>query len=269
MKYYQHHIGDYIKDTAHLTVLEDGIYRRLIDLYYSRDGEIPEDVKQVARLIGARTEIEVQTTSNILNEFFKNKSGKWTHIRCDKEIAKSKAFITDGKKGAEKRWGNRATRQEKNSPPMPTLMLTNNHKPITNINTGESAPPVLEEKPEEKKEESAPNFTDVRDQLAKGMTFKATRGISRPWQEEAFRYAKELEIVLDNSQKGRWLKFFKEAHETQQQLKPKLQIAYSYLSDLPAFKRCTSEQKIRFFFDVTYKGPELYKNNFTNSQIYQ
>lgn len=254
MKYYQHHIGDYIKDTAHLTVLEDGIYRRLIDLYYSRDGEIPEDVKQISRLIGARTRKDVETTSKILQEFFKNKSGKWTHIRCDKEIAKSKAFIKDGKRGAKIRWGNRAPRQEKNSPPTQTPMLTNNHKPITNIYIGKNETQKTAS-PIEKKEEEKPNFTDVRDKIAEGMSFKTTRGITKPWQEEAFRYATELGMELDDAQKGRWIKLFKETHTLRPYMRKNLQIAYSFLSDLSSFRALDTESKMRYFFNIFYKGP--------------
>ena len=53
MNYYKRHIGDYMKDASHLSLLEHGVYMRLIDVYYTRESSIPED--QAARLIGART----------------------------------------------------------------------------------------------------------------------------------------------------------------------------------------------------------------------
>jgi uncharacterized protein YdaU (DUF1376 family) len=37
MHHYQHHIGDYRRDTMHLTLLEHGVYRQLIDLYYLQE----------------------------------------------------------------------------------------------------------------------------------------------------------------------------------------------------------------------------------------
>jgi Protein of unknown function (DUF1376) len=48
MYYYQHHIGDYRKDTSHLSLIEHGIYRQLLDLYYIT--EKPLDKKSI-RLI--------------------------------------------------------------------------------------------------------------------------------------------------------------------------------------------------------------------------
>ena len=41
MNYYERHIGDYLKDTAHLSLLEHGVYSRLLDVYYTRESPIP------------------------------------------------------------------------------------------------------------------------------------------------------------------------------------------------------------------------------------
>lgn len=85
MNYYERHIGDYIKKTAHLSLLEHGIYTRLLDVYYDRETGIPDD--KVARLVGARTEPETQALQVVLQEFFELHDGMWTNRRCDEEIA--------------------------------------------------------------------------------------------------------------------------------------------------------------------------------------
>ena len=54
MNYYERHIGDYLKDTAHLSLLEHGIYGRLLDIYYTREEPIQE--AQVMRLVWARSD---------------------------------------------------------------------------------------------------------------------------------------------------------------------------------------------------------------------
>lgn len=85
MNYYERHIGDYIKKTAHLSLLEHGIYTRLLDVYYDREAPLPQD--KVARLIGARTEPETEALQVVLQEFFELQDGAWVNRRCDEEIA--------------------------------------------------------------------------------------------------------------------------------------------------------------------------------------
>lgn len=41
MNFYEHHLGDYMRDTAHLSMIEDAAYRRLLDAYYIREAPLP------------------------------------------------------------------------------------------------------------------------------------------------------------------------------------------------------------------------------------
>ena len=90
MNYYKRHIGDYLKDTAHLSLLEHGIYTRLLDVYYTRESAIPDD--QAARLVGARTKEELAALRAVLCEFFtQTDDGAWMQWRCEREITASSA----------------------------------------------------------------------------------------------------------------------------------------------------------------------------------
>ena len=42
MNYYQRHIGDYARDTGHLSLLEHGVYMVLLDYHYASEAGIPE-----------------------------------------------------------------------------------------------------------------------------------------------------------------------------------------------------------------------------------
>lgn len=86
MNYYQHHIGDYRRDTAHLSLLEHGVYRQLLDMYYLSEAKIPAETEVVYRRLCARTEDEKKAVDTVLSEFFKLENG-WIQTRCDKEIA--------------------------------------------------------------------------------------------------------------------------------------------------------------------------------------
>lgn len=124
MNFYPFHIGDYISHTSHLTDEEDLAYRRMIDLYYMTEAPFPNDASWIARRV--RTNTSIVTT--LLNEFFELESDDlWHSSRADKEIAKYLFLSESGKKGAEKRWGNRdvkATNSHPNSHPIATPIAT-------------------------------------------------------------------------------------------------------------------------------------------------
>jgi uncharacterized protein YdaU (DUF1376 family) len=138
MHYYQHHIGDYRKDTSHLSLLEHGIYRQLLDLYYL--SEKPLDANAL-RLICARTEEEQAITLQLLDEFFTKKGNKYYHSRCDAEIIAYHGKKIKAKASAEIRWNKNSKLQDANALPTDSERnanhkpLTINHKPLTNINT--------------------------------------------------------------------------------------------------------------------------------------
>ncbi|NHC63193.1 YdaU family protein [Paenalcaligenes suwonensis] len=86
MNHYSHHIGDYLKDTAHLSMIEDGAYRRLLDLYYQHEQPLPAEKRQVYRLARASTAAEKKAIDTILEEFFQKTIDGHRHSRCDEEI---------------------------------------------------------------------------------------------------------------------------------------------------------------------------------------
>lgn len=90
MNHYPHHIGDYLKDTAHLDPLEDGIYRRMLDLYYTQEGPLDANLAALCRRLRLDSRKHGEVVQQLLSEFFQvNEAGThWHHKRCDKEIAK-------------------------------------------------------------------------------------------------------------------------------------------------------------------------------------
>jgi uncharacterized protein YdaU (DUF1376 family) len=99
--YFQHHVGDYRRDTGHLTLLEHGIYRQLIDLYYIT--EKPLDASAM-RLVCVRTADEEQAYKRVLADFFHERKGKYFHKRCDFEISKYKDKSSKATDSAKTRW---------------------------------------------------------------------------------------------------------------------------------------------------------------------
>jgi uncharacterized protein YdaU (DUF1376 family) len=86
MNYYPFHLGDYASHTGHLEPMEDLAYRRMLDAYYLREGQLPKDVTEIARLVRLRD--DAATIRDVLNEFFEQTPEGWRHVRCDEEILK-------------------------------------------------------------------------------------------------------------------------------------------------------------------------------------
>lgn len=99
MNFYSFHIGDYLSATAHLSILEHGAYRRLLDVYYVAEFQLPGDVRQVYRLIGARAKEEKEAVDVILEEFFEKTEIGYRHGRCEHEISVCNKNRTNGKRG--------------------------------------------------------------------------------------------------------------------------------------------------------------------------
>lgn len=84
--YFEHHLGDYLKDAGHLSLLEEGVYRRLLDQYYIREQPLPEDMKALYKLVRAATRAERKAVEYVLEQFFKLQDDGYHQGRADREI---------------------------------------------------------------------------------------------------------------------------------------------------------------------------------------
>lgn len=101
MHHYPHHIGDYRAHTAHLTMTEDGCYRRLLDLSYMTEKPLPCDVAAVQRLAGARDKTERAAVETVLREFFTLQEDGWHQSRVDHEVAGYQARADQARKNGK------------------------------------------------------------------------------------------------------------------------------------------------------------------------
>ncbi len=87
MHYYKFSIGDYRRDAAHLSLIEHGAYRQLLDQYYLDEAPLPLDADALCRRLSARTQEERAAVAVVLAEFFTRTEQGYIHQRCDEEIA--------------------------------------------------------------------------------------------------------------------------------------------------------------------------------------
>lgn len=90
------------KRVSMMTLQEEGAYRRALD-YCWLHGDLPADVKALAKLIGKNCPVRV---AQVVRSMFLVEGGALRHDRLDAERAKQKEFGAKQKKNAEKRWGN-------------------------------------------------------------------------------------------------------------------------------------------------------------------
>ena len=146
MNYYSHNIGDYAQATMHLSLIEDAVYSRLLRRYYAEETPLVDDLAQLCRWVGARTEEEREAVEVVLKEFFELRDGYWHNNRADREIEAYQAKSTKAAQSAAKRWQpkkepeSKHQQSEGNATAMPTHSegnanqepITNNQEPITN-----------------------------------------------------------------------------------------------------------------------------------------
>jgi len=129
MHYYKFNIADYRKDTGHLSTIEHGIYRQLIDWYYLDEQPIPEETQVVIRRLRLGSD-EVNFLQNVLSDFFVLGKTGYTHKRIEVEI---KDYSEQAEKNKNNgKLGGRPKKTHSVISGLPDESQNNpNHKPLT------------------------------------------------------------------------------------------------------------------------------------------
>jgi uncharacterized protein YdaU (DUF1376 family) len=205
VNYYKRHLGDYARDTGHLTTLEHGIYTLLLDFYYSSERPIPRD--KAFRIAKANPE----ETQMVLTEFFKLTDLGWIHSRADREIAASREKTERnrevGKLGGRRKVTQTVTQEEPKR--LANGTQATSHKPlaITKEKKGPaSADPSLFEGVSD---QVVKDFTAMRKAKGAPITQTAMKGIRREADLAGLTLENALTITLERgwrSFKAEWVK---------------------------------------------------------------
>ena len=145
MHYYKFNIADYRKDTGHLSTIEHGIYRQLIDWYYLDEQPIPEETQMVIRRLRLGSD-EVMFLQNVLSDFFVLGKQGYEHKRIKVEIQDYQEQVEKNKNNGK--LGGRPKKTQSVISGLPDESqnnpnhkpLTTNHKPIKEKATGVAPP---------------------------------------------------------------------------------------------------------------------------------
>ena len=129
MHYYKFNIADYRKDTGHLSTIEHGIYRQLIDWYYLDEQPIPNETQVVIRRLRLGSD-DFKFLENVLSDFFVLEKTGYKHKRIEVEI---KDYHEQAEKNKNNgKLGGRPKKTQSVISGLPDESQNNpNHKPLT------------------------------------------------------------------------------------------------------------------------------------------
>lgn len=174
MNYYSHNIGDYAQATMHLSLVEDAVYSRLLRRYYAEEAPLIDDMTQLCRWVGARSEEDRDAVEAVVKEFFYLQDGYWHNRRADREIDAYQSKSAKASESASKRWHNNPEKVEMPSEceggakAVPTHTEGNaNQEPRNNKQTKElkplsGRPDVSDRKPIDAQAESIINYLNAK-----------------------------------------------------------------------------------------------------------
>lgn len=115
MNYFEFYAGDYMRDTAQLSLSEHGAYLLLMAAYYSSDKPLPADAPSLYRIARAMTKSEQSSVMVVADRFFPVAGDGLRHNgRADREIEKALRRINSARANGSA--GGRP-RKEKENPP--------------------------------------------------------------------------------------------------------------------------------------------------------
>jgi uncharacterized protein YdaU (DUF1376 family) len=167
MNYYKRHLGDYAKDTRHLSLMEHGAFCLLLDYYYATERPIPDD--RCERIANAYADAERAAVRSVLKEFFTETPEGWRNDKADEVIDESRGKSLKAKESAKARW--EETQCDRNANASKTHSERNaSHKPLASNHKKEQELEVL---PEWLPANRWQDFIEHRKALRKPMTDKA------------------------------------------------------------------------------------------------
>jgi uncharacterized protein YdaU (DUF1376 family) len=128
MFYYQHHIGDFIKDTSNLDDHQLATYLRMMWIYYTEEKPFSDDAEDIAFAVRS----DEKTVRLLMRHFFENVANEWCHKRCDREISEYHSKSEKARESANARWSNAKAKRAHNERNADATVFNANQEPRTN-----------------------------------------------------------------------------------------------------------------------------------------
>lgn len=118
MNYFELHIGDYQRKTAHLTLAEHGAYVLMLQTFYASERPLPADRKVLHRLLRADTPAERKAVDSVTAQFWQKDDQGLTNKRAERVLDDYKRWVdkqkANGSKGGRPKETQGLTQSEPN-----------------------------------------------------------------------------------------------------------------------------------------------------------
>jgi len=113
--WYAFYPKDYEQKTAHLTIMQDGAYRRLLDRYYMSGQPLPANAGLLHRVCRAFDAEERAAIDFVLGEFFTLTEHGYVQDRVEEELRKAEDLSETRRNAANSRYANAGTKAPANA----------------------------------------------------------------------------------------------------------------------------------------------------------
>jgi uncharacterized protein YdaU (DUF1376 family) len=108
LNYYRRYVGDYLRDTVRLSMLEHGAYNLMLDYYYADEQPLPLERDELYVMVRAMSSADRKAVDKVLSLYFSEAEDGYRHKRADREIQVAQRTIAkqrlSGSESAAKRW---------------------------------------------------------------------------------------------------------------------------------------------------------------------
>jgi uncharacterized protein YdaU (DUF1376 family) len=119
--WYKYYPASFSTTTSHLSHVELGVYRRLLDHYWASDNKLPRDAAEIVERTGEKVfnwhrygitapagfdneEVTIRVVEHLLNEFFEqDEDGNWHHVWLDEYRKASDAKFQERSEASKER----------------------------------------------------------------------------------------------------------------------------------------------------------------------
>ncbi len=150
MNFFKLYIGDYQRDTAHLSVTEHGAFLLMLQHYYATEKPLPTG-KALHRMLRAQDKAERDAIDVVVSQFWTETEAGLINGRADKEIARASdqaevnrqtAMLREARRKAAREAHEQSTNRATNDQPNQTPDTRLNTNPPTPRKRGKPAEPA-------------------------------------------------------------------------------------------------------------------------------